>query len=224
MNLKFNHSVAAIILALSFSAPGIAGPIEDGVAAYERGDYATALQLFRPSAEGGDAIAQFNLGIMYNNGFGVPQDNATALKWFGLAAAQGDRTSAEYRDVVARRITPVKQTGALTTGEAAYESGDYATALRIFRASADKGEARAQSNLGVMYHNGHGVPKDFVRAYMWFSLAAAQSDETAIEYRDYVKQSMSPAQIVEAQKLARKLVPKARKGSPPKKITAAQPE
>ena len=57
--------------------------------AYERGDYALAYREFLPLAEDGDAIAQFRIGSMYMNGFGVQQNDAEAAKWFGLAAEQG---------------------------------------------------------------------------------------------------------------------------------------
>ena len=59
------------------------------MAAYESKDYATALKLWRPLAEQGDAQAQYNLGIMYDNGQGVPQDDAEAVKWYRKAAEQG---------------------------------------------------------------------------------------------------------------------------------------
>ena len=68
--------------------PGLIAP-EDGLAAAQRGDYATALKLLRPLAEQGHADAQHNLGVMYINGRGVPQDYAEAVKWFRLAAEQG---------------------------------------------------------------------------------------------------------------------------------------
>ena len=62
---------------------------EKGLAAAKSGDFATALREFRPLAEQGDADAQFNLGLMYYNGLGVPQDYKTAVKWYTLAAEQG---------------------------------------------------------------------------------------------------------------------------------------
>ena len=114
-------------------------------------------------------------------------------------------------------ITP---TGPLAEGEAAYRRGDYATALRLWRPLADRGDADAQFNLGIAYNNGDGVPKDYARAYMWFSLAAAAGDPTAAEYRDTVERSMSPAQIAEAQKLARAWRPRnatARAEPPPRR-------
>ena len=61
-----------------------------GIAAYERGDYATALSLWRPLADQGFATSQYNLGVMYERGEGVPQDYKEAVKWWRLAAAQGD--------------------------------------------------------------------------------------------------------------------------------------
>ena len=79
----------AFTLTLS-AAPVSAGPFEDGVAAYGSGDYETAVQLLRPFAEQGNASAQYNLGAMYDQGWGVPQDYAEAVKWYRMAAEQGD--------------------------------------------------------------------------------------------------------------------------------------
>ncbi len=60
-----------------------------GMEAYDKGDYATALKEWRPLADQGDAEAQSNLGVMYDNGRGVPQDDAQAVRWYRLAAEQG---------------------------------------------------------------------------------------------------------------------------------------
>ena len=62
---------------------------DKGLAAAQSGDFATALREWRPLAEQGIANAQFNLGLMYANGYGVPLDNKTAVKWYTLAAEQG---------------------------------------------------------------------------------------------------------------------------------------
>lgn len=78
----------AVILLVSLSAPAWAD-LEEGVAAYERGDYATAYREFLPLAEQGYARAQHNLGVMYHNGEGVPQDYAEAVRWYRKAAEQG---------------------------------------------------------------------------------------------------------------------------------------
>ena len=77
------------MLTLSVSSVVLAGPLEDGIAAHYRGDYATAMQLLRPLAEQGNAKAQTNLGILYGKGNGVTRNFQEAAKWWRLAAAQG---------------------------------------------------------------------------------------------------------------------------------------
>jgi uncharacterized protein len=80
------------VLAVTFSAMAgmaVAGPFEDGQAAYDRHDFPTALQDWRPLADHGDAKAQNKLGNMFRAGEGVPKDYAEALKWYRLSADQG---------------------------------------------------------------------------------------------------------------------------------------
>jgi TPR repeat protein len=108
MKLAFKHSIAAILLVLSFAAPVAAGPLEDANAAIKRRDYPTALRLIRPLAEQGDANAQYNLGVFYDNGLGVPQDKVRAYMWFNLSAAQGREGAAAFRDLIARLMTPAQ--------------------------------------------------------------------------------------------------------------------
>src|SRR6185503_19776561 len=92
---KMLWPVCAIILVYVVSAA--AGPLEDAEAAIKRRDYTTAARIIRPLAESGDATAQYNLGIFYDHGLGVPQDKVGAYMWFSLAAAQG-RDAAAIRD------------------------------------------------------------------------------------------------------------------------------
>ncbi len=82
------RSVLALVLALTLSA--CSSDVQVGVEAYERGDYAAALDELRPLAERDDARAQYFLGSMYAEGEGVPEDYAEAAKWYHLAAERGD--------------------------------------------------------------------------------------------------------------------------------------
>jgi len=82
--------MAALLLMVATTGAVKAGPLQDGEAAYQRGDYATALQFFRPLAELGDAFTQDDPGVMYDKGLGVPQDYAAAVRWYRIAAEQGD--------------------------------------------------------------------------------------------------------------------------------------
>jgi uncharacterized protein len=95
MNRTFKAAVAFLMLAVGLAGSASAGPSEDAGAAYNKGDYATALRLVRPLAERGHATAQNNLGFMYDKGQGVPQDYAAAMGWYRKAAEQGD-ANAQY--------------------------------------------------------------------------------------------------------------------------------
>jgi len=76
-----------------FIGGAVAGPLEDAWNAYKRGDFATALEIWRPRATQGVAFAQLSVGIMYYSGQGVPQDYGEAAKWYRLAAEQGNATA-----------------------------------------------------------------------------------------------------------------------------------
>jgi TPR repeat protein len=78
----------------------VAGPWEDGMAAYNRGDYVPAIHLFRPLAAAGNARAQSVLGVMYRKGQGVAKSVPRAFMWLSLASARGDtRAKAELQEI-----------------------------------------------------------------------------------------------------------------------------
>jgi TPR repeat protein len=81
MNIK-TFTVTCGLAVRLLAQPAAAGPLEDGQAAYNSGDYATALKLWHPLADQGVAAAQYNLGNIYGGGLGVPQNYAQTAKWF----------------------------------------------------------------------------------------------------------------------------------------------
>ena len=173
--------------------------MDEAEAAYQRGDYATVIRELRPLAEQGDAEAQYNLGVIYDRGQGVTQDYAEAVKWYRKAAEQGDARAQGNLGVM------------YSTGRGVPQ--DYAEAAKWFRKAAEQGWADAQHNLGLMYGNGQGVPEDYVQAHMWFNLAASryppgEDRDEVVEVRDIAAERMTPAQLSEAQKLAREWRPK----------------
>jgi len=189
--------ITTVFLCLLLATPAWAG-FDEGVAAYNRGDYATALREFRPLAEQGRAAAQYNLGVMYDKGRGVPQDYAAAVKWYRKAAAQGHAAAQYNLGVMYDNGQGVPQ--------------DYAAAVKWYRKAVAQGHATAQYNLGVMYDNGQGVPQDYVQAHKWFNLAATQGDKDAVKNRDIVASKMTPADVSKAQKLAHEWFAKHGKG------------
>jgi len=104
--MTLHSAFATILIALNLVAPAVAGPLEDADIAMKRRDYPTAVRLIRPLAEQGNATAQYNLGVFYDNGLGVPQDKVNAYMWFNLSAAQGKPGAAAFRDLIARYMTP----------------------------------------------------------------------------------------------------------------------
>ncbi len=79
----------AVTVGLGFAPTAYAGPLEDGLAAYDNGDYATAARLYKLAADQGDAFAQYNLGLMYDIGERVTQNKQEAARLYKLAANQG---------------------------------------------------------------------------------------------------------------------------------------
>jgi TPR repeat protein len=100
--MKKQMLVGGLILATQIlgSAVAVAGPWEDGMASYNRGDYVPAIRVFRALAAQGNAKAQSVLGVMYRRGQGVARNSAHAFVWFSRAAARGDAgAKAELREV-----------------------------------------------------------------------------------------------------------------------------
>jgi hypothetical protein len=157
------RGIIVLILALVLPAHVSAADFQAGWKAYQRGYYATAWEEWRPLAEQGNANAQYYLGVMHQNGEGVPQNYALAV-------------------------------------------------LRYFQA-AEQGLASAQKNLGIMYARGDGVAQNYVFSHMWLDLAVARrppgvTRDEAVNFRDGIAKYMTPAEVAEAQCLAKQWKPK----------------
>jgi TPR repeat protein len=152
----------------------------------------------------GDAIALFNLGICYQNGFGVPKDDTQAVKWFRKAAEQGHAMAQknlgrcyhwgrgvqlDYGEAVKWYRKAAEQ----NVAEAQFELGFYylnawndeysaqnvennAEAIKWWRKAAEQNYTMAQMNLGGCYEYGQGVEKDYVEAVKWYRKVAQQND------------------------------------------------
>jgi TPR repeat protein len=173
--------------------------LNNGLKAIDRGDHQTALKLWVPLARQGDATAQHNLGVIYENGEDVRQDYTEALKWYRKAAESGyapsqinlgnmyaDGKGVEKDNQKARKwyLKAAKQ----GVAQAQYNLGirsfngegvvqDNAEAERWFRKAANQGLANAQYMLGHMYREGHGVTQNYKVAVHWYKLAAEQGND-----------------------------------------------
>jgi TPR repeat protein len=124
--MKKRMVVGGLILAAQIlgGAGALAGPWEDGMAAYNRGDYVPAMQVFRAMAHQGNAKAQSVLGVMYRRGQGVSRSPVRAFLWFSRAAARGDaKAKAQLREV-SQTLTPEELSQARQMAQAC-EASDY---------------------------------------------------------------------------------------------------
>lgn len=186
--------LTAAALLMAGSSPGRAQDYQAGVAAFNRGDYATALKQWRPLAAKGNVGAQHYLGILYTQGLGVPKDHAKAVQWFKKAAEAGHAPSAYnlgFRYLKGEGVRQNAETGA-----------------RWITRAAQTGLVPAQHTLGLLYANGDGVRRDFVVAYFWFSLSAKQKNQIALKDRETIVKQMTPQQIREAEAMVARWRPK----------------
>lgn len=199
------------------SLPAAAQSVRAGIEAWQRGDTAAAVAIWRPLAEKGDADAAFNLGQAYRLGKGVVIDLSQAQIWLERAARQGHVDA---------------QT---TLGLLLFQNGNRVAAMRWLKNAAEAGEPRALLMVGTALYNGDGVPEDPVKAYAYVSRAAAQgldpakatlADMDAVMPLDQRKRGVALAQeMVAAAKKAPTPVaatPKVSTAKPPK-VAPAKP-
>lgn len=146
------------------------GGFDEGQAAYKAGDYATAISELKPLADQGGASAQYILGVMYDNGEGVPQDYAEAKRWYRKAAEQGHAAAQcslglMYSD----------------SGRGDRNDGE---AVKWYRRAAEQGNADAQASLGWAYIVGVGVDENAARAVYWLAKSVQQGNLQARVYID----------------------------------------
>lgn len=171
---------------------------------YARAETAEAVDWFRKAATRRYPPAEFQMGQLYDFGFGVVQSDREALAWY--------RRAAEHGHVPAQRAAG----DFFQKGRAV--PADPTEAARWYRRAADGDDIRAQYQLGQLYFDGSGVSRDYAAAYLWFSLAASQAPlidnrKGLLELRNIAAARMTPDAVAEA---ARRVA--AWKPDPPDKL------
>lgn len=192
-----------------------------------------AATAIRTSAEEGNATAQYNLGVFYERGQGIPQDYTQAVYWYQKAAEQGypaaennlagmysdgrglpqDYPQAVYwyrKSADQGLVTAQENLGDLYfLGKGVTQ--DYSKAVYWYLKAAEQGYGKAQYNLGNMYHYGRGVAQSYAEDYFWTSLAASATDysgnlrpEDVQKWRDEAASRLTPAELSQVQERVRK--------------------
>ena len=154
--MRLGIAIALIGALLAPASLAAAPTVKAGVEAWQNGDHAGAVAIWRNLAEKGDADAAFNLGQAFRLGRGVPADSGQAKHWFEAAANRG-HVDAQ-----------------VSLGLLLFDSGERGVAMNWLRKAADKGEPRALLVVGTALFNGDGMKKDRVLGYAYVSRAAAQ--------------------------------------------------
>jgi len=159
--------LASLCLFAGVAVAGDEFKFNQGLEAFERHDYAEAMEIWRPLAESGDALAQHNLAIIYL--FGGPEygNFKQAVHWLNLAALQGLNESQTSLGTLYAQGLGVKQ--------------DYYKAFEWYYRAAEGGAPEAQYNLALMYSEGVAVSQDYAKAMKWLKRAAHQGYEPARE-------------------------------------------
>ena len=139
-------------------------------------------------AEQGDPDAQRNLGLKYEKGNGLPQDDIQAVEWYRKAAEQGDTKAQWFLG------------GMYDDGKGVAQEDKQA--LFWYGKAAEQGSLNAQLRLGEIFAEGHAVSQNDVVAYAWYSLAITQGDEIASRKRGIISSKFTPEQLNQAQTLA----------------------
>jgi TPR repeat protein len=168
--------------------PAHANTFDQGWAAYDAKDYPKAFKILLPLAEKGDTRAQVTIGVMYENGEGIPKDTAKAFEWYEKAANLGvPRVQYELGGKYAHGVNAQQ---------------DYAKALHWYRKAADQGFGDAQFQVGSMHALGEGVQVNYNEAAKWFQRAADQGHPRAryslgllLENGPGVKQNLTEAKL-----------------------------
>ncbi len=187
MQIHLTSILTVFPLLLSPSSWG--ADIEKGQAAYNSGDYQTAITEWQPLAEAGHAAGQFGMGLLYANGFGVSLDDAQALKWYQLAAEQNH---ADAQSNIA--IMYANGWGVPQSDEEAF---------KWYSLAADQGVTAAQIAVAKMYSGGYGAAQDNLQALKWFGIASELGDYNAASRRDELAARMSADEIAAASLLTK---------------------
>ncbi len=189
--IRTKKFLGAVLLAAAVSMlavdPATAGYL-DGMSAYQRGDYETAMDEWSLSARRGDFRAQFGVGILFLYGLGTDQDASEAAGYFRESSARGYPEARYALGVMHQDGNGVAQ--------------NYTEAARLYELAAWQGLAKAQNNLGILYVLGQGVEPDPVMAHVWFHLAARAGEPAAVGNRKRITAELSPEQRAAAERIA----------------------
>ncbi len=151
--------IACVVAVLLLIGGGLAWFFHDGdTSSKNNNDHPVYSEELRKKAEAGDAVAQCDLGVCYEHGYGIAKSEAEAAVWYQKAAEQGSAR------------------GQRNLGFYYYRNKNFVEAVRLFRLASEQGDTAAERCLGLCYLYGEGVEQDYNEAYKWIKLSAEKDD------------------------------------------------
>lgn len=220
---QVNMQKFIFLLGLIVSLPSFAS-LNDGIAAYNSGNYSKALKEFNASAKAGDPAGKHLLASLYYQGHGVERDLKKAVALFSEAAKTNYPPSLANLALMYSIGDGVPKDSKLAFeyGLRAAESGDiqsqfnlaqsyrngvgverdYLKASYWYRKAAEAGSLQAQNEYGLLFAQGHGVALDYIQAFAWIDMPASAGEPQSIKNRDQLLSILTSEQQQQARKLA----------------------
>jgi len=182
LSILFFITSSAFFLKLVF-----ASDYEKAFRALNKGDYEKAAYFLSFYASNGDAIAQYNMGLLYRDGLGVEKNQKMSLSWLILAAQQ-DHMLANY---AVAKIIHKGSTNNVSLDQA----------LEFYKQAAFLGHAVSPIDIGQIYFVRNESPRDLIRAFVWWSLAAERNAPGALENIEKIQNDLSDKQMHEISRI-----------------------
>lgn len=215
--------ILAITIGLMITTTSEAS-VDDGIRAYNNGNYASARKEFEAAAKKGDPAGKHLLASLYYQGHGVGKDLKKAVELFsdaansgyppslanlGLMYSLGDGVPKDMKKAIefAQRAADSGDTQSQFNLAQAYRRGvdvpqDNSKAAYWYKKAAEAGSLSAQNEYGLLFAQGQGVPLDYVQAYAWIDMPANAGSPQSIKNRAQLETILSPEQLQQAKKLA----------------------
>ncbi|AJY44517.1 peptidoglycan-binding protein [Martelella endophytica] len=180
-------------------------------------------QALATAARAGNAAALYEIGLRYDQGLGLPKDEAKAAIWMAEASDRGlvpatfqlgsayekglgvtkdpKRAIALYRAAAeAGNVSAMHNLAVMLASGTGGEKPDFDAAARWFEKASDYGVGDSQFNLAILYARGTGVEHDLTQSYKWFAIAAQNGDAEAAKRRDEVADALAPEALLAGKK------------------------
>jgi len=222
------HLIYAVMAYLMFSAGPVAQDYDKGYDAAKIGDYKTALKEWRPLAEKKNALAQYQIGLLYQHGKGVSKNLVKATTWYRLAAKQNlaqAQSSLGNFYLLGRGVKRDFKKALYWSNRAAFQ-GEAAAQTRLafilrygkgtkrnipksliwYKKAAEQGYAPAQDSLATIYATGKIVRRSYLLAFKWLKISTFFGSKKGPGYRNWVSKKLTVQEKTEAYQLAQKWI------------------